>query len=59
MTDRAALTVVNPRFTASEIAIIDNLIKAGMAKSRADYIRTATLRAIWETENVTDKGELL
>lgn len=58
MTNRATITAVNPRFTASEIAIIDSLIKAGMAKSRADYVRTATLRAIWETKNA-DKGAQL
>ena len=58
MTDRAALKVVNPWFTASEIATIDSLIKSGIARSRADYVRNATLRAIWETKNA-DKGAQL
>lgn len=52
MTDRPKLTAVNQWFTPSEIATIDSL---GMSKSRSDFIRTATLRAIWEAKNVIDK----
>lgn len=43
--------IINPRFSASEMAIIDDLIKSGTARSRADFVRKSTLKAIWEMEN--------
>lgn len=49
--------VINPRFSNSEIATIDELMRSGKARSRADFVRSATLRAIWELENNEKKEE--
>lgn len=46
-----SMKIINPRFTAEEVEIIDNLIKAGRARSRADFVRNSTLKALWEIEH--------
>lgn len=45
------------RLSGSDMEKIEGYVRLKVARSNADFVRTATLRAIWEIENNQDERE--